>query len=807
MRAFWQNRRSLVVALWTLVCATSWPAASPFADPRPVVRIGVVLDGPWERNEEIVGQFQQEILELLSGEFDVRFPLESKRTDDWTASGVRGALSSLLDDSGVDMVLALGVLGSNCACLRGALPKPVLAPVVLDAELQGLPQKDGTSGVKNLSYTAFPNPIRRHLELFQQIVPFRKLALLTTPYYMEALQGIRTRFPAVTREMGVGLQVIVVEQTASGALVKIEPDVDAVYLTPLLHLPPSEFDRLVQGLIEKRLPSFSLLGRSEVERGVFAGVNGDDLFPRLARRVALNVHRILLGEEAGTLPFAFPPRERLCVNMATARAIRVWPPFSVLGEAELIQEEPHPAVRRISLFDAVQEAVRSNLDLAEKESVVAAGVEEVRKARARLLPSIELRAAGRILDEDRAESSFGAEAERKAEAAAVLSQTLFSEPAWAALSIENRLQEARELERDDRRLNVALEAAAAYLDLLRAKTFERIEKENLRLTRSNLELAQVRQSIGISGPAELYRWESEIARSRQAVLKAVSRREQAERALNRILHRPLAEPFRTEEIDLDDSRLATSDPRLAQMLSTPWHLETFRDFLVAEGLAASVELRRAEAAVAAAARRLDSARRAWWAPNLGLQAEVSRTLAEGGSGKEGPSIPGIGSGRIPQADDTDWSLGFRASLPLFEGGARLAEQEQAALELRRLETQRDALRERVEQRIQSALLKAEASFPSISLSRGASEAARRNLELVTDAYSRGVVSILDLLDAQNASLVADQVAANSVYDFLADLMEMQRATNRFDFFLSHEDRKAWFERLERFVAQRRREGS
>lgn len=797
--------RSLILALGILVCAVPCMSVDAAGGARPAVRIGVVLDGPWARNEEILGVFQQEIVDLLSGEFDVMFPPESRRTDGWTAAGVRAALSRLLDDPGVDLILALGVLGSNCACLRAELAKPVLAPFVLDAELQGLPQKDGASGVKNLSYTAFPNPIRRHLEVFRQIVPFRKLALFTTPYYMEALQGIRTRFPSVAGEMGISLQIVVVETSVDQALGRVDPDVDAVYLTPLLHLPLSEFDKLVHGLIEKGLPSFSLLGRSEVERGVFAGLNADDLFPRLARRVALNVQRILLGEEAGTLPFAFPPRERLCVNMATAQAIRVWPPFSVLGEAELIQEEPPGAARRISLFDAVQEAVRSNLDLMERERAVVAGAEEVRKARARLLPSLELEASGRILDADRAEASFGAEAERKAQAAAVFSQALFSEPLWAALTVEKNLQQARELERDERRLDVAYEAAATYLDLLRAKTFERIEKETLRLTRSNFELAQVRQSIGISGPAELYRWESEIAKSRQAVLKAVSRRQQAEQALNRILNRPLAEPFVTEEIDLQDSRLATSDPRLAQMVSTPWHLETFRDFLVAEGLAASVELRRAEAAVAAAARRLDSARRAWWAPTVGVRAEVSRTLAEGGAGRQGPSIPGIGSGLVPQADDTDWSVGFRASIPLFEGGARLAEQEQAAQELRRLETQKDALLDRLEQRIQSALLRTEASFPSIGLSRSASEAARRNLELVTDAYSRGVVSILDLLDAQNASLVADQVAANSVYDFLLDLMELQRATNRFDFFLRPEDREAWFERLEAFMRQRRRE--
>jgi len=82
----------------------------------------------------------------------------------------------------------------------------------------------------------------------------------------------------------------------------------------------------------------------------------------------------------------------------------------------------------------------------------------------------------------------------------------------------------------------------------------------------------------------------------------------------------------------------------------------------------------------------------------------------------------------------------------------------------------------------------------------AADAAHRNLELVSDSYERGVVSILDLLDAQNAALVSDQVAANSVFDFLIDLMEVQRAAVNFDFFLSAADRAAWFERLERFFA-------
>ena len=111
-----------------------------------------------------------------------------------------------------------------------------------------------------------------------------------------------------------------------------------------------------------------------------------------------------------------------------------------------------------------------------------------------------------------------------------------------------------------------------------------------------------------------------------------------------------------------------------------------------------------------------------------------------------------------------------------------------------------AAKERIEQRIRSTLQVANVSYAGIQLADDAAKAAHKNLNLVTESYSRGVVSIIELLDAQNAALVADQTAANAVYDFLIDLMEVQRAVGMVDFFMTEEDQKDWFERLDAFFA-------
>ena len=84
------------------------------------------------------------------------------------------------------------------------------------------------------------------------------------------------------------------------------------------------------------------------------------------------------------------------------------------------------------------------------------------------------------------------------------------------------------------------------------------------------------------------------------------------------------------------------------------------------------------------------------------------------------------------------------------------------------------------------------------LAADAAGAARRNLALVTDAYEQGVLSILDLIDAQNAALVAEQSAATAVYDYLIDLMDAHRASGRFGLFMEPAELAAFTDRLRAF---------
>lgn len=777
--------------------------------PRPVT-ISFIMDGPWDRNDQILQLFQEEISHLLEGEFQPSFPQDKTLTSDFTMEGIKKSLNRMLRDNDVDMVVALGPLVSTAAVSAAPLPKPVIAPFVVSNWMTGQELGYVTSAIDNLAYLIVPDVMERDAKIFLEIVPFKTLAVLLPRAFSQAIPHDHTPDYEAIQALGVTtIEQVYVDDDAGELLDRIPPGVDAVYIVPLMTLNDAEFDELVKRLIERKIPSFSQLGRMDVERGILAGLSTDALIDQRARRVALMVQRILIGDRPEDIPVAISTEQRLSINMATARAMGVSPSWDVLNEAELVDESRIDIGRRVSLGGVMREAMSANLDLQARSYEVTAGGQRVKEARANLLPQVDLSAEGVVIDEDRAASSFGQRAEQTYSGSAGFSQLLFGERALSNLGVQGHIQRGREHEFEAARLDVALGAALAYLNVLSARAIERIEKENLKLTRENLERARVRSAVGSAGPAEVFRWEAEMAQRRSDAIRANARRNISEVALNRVIHHPLEEPFLPEEADMEDPDLLL---RLAPPSVYADNRENFRllrKFMVEEALAISPDLKLIEAAMAAQERALKSQGWRYYLPTVALQGSVEGIFEEKGAGSDGgfdfSAIPiefAALAGLFPEApDNTNWQIALTASVPLFRGGGHFAERIRTSEELKKLKLERAALVETIELQVRSALHQTGASYASIELTREAADAAKKTLEVVRDAYSRGVVSILDLLDAQKTALVTEQAAAIAIYEFLADYMRVQRAVGRFDVFTPDEVKRQTVERLERYVLE------
>ncbi len=758
--------------------------------PRPVMTVGLLLDGPPQRGDA-ADRFKAEVTEMLGCVYDVRF---DQRQGDWTLSGIRRAMDTLLSAPKVDAVVTVGLIGSIDACRRASLKKPVIAARVVDSELLGLPRSGNGSGVSNLVYIAAGNPLTRDLNKFQEMRPFTRLAFVANGSTVDAMKGMKIDLAQEFKKRGLDVRVVPATGDTAATLAAIAPDTEAVYYGPMTHLSTEQFAALANGVNARRLPSFSMMGLEDVKNGALATLVPDGELRRLARHVANYLQRIVTGVPAGELPVEFKLGEALALNMETARAIGWSPAWKLTAEADLLNEEPAGAAREYNLVSGVQAALSGNLDLSEKERSLRASAQNVPAATANLLPQVDAKTLATSISKELA-SSF--QPERLWTGSIVVNQLVYDEMAHANVEIQQRLQEGLEHEYDEFELDIIQLAADAYFNVLRAKAFESIQRANLHKTRANLEIARVREEAGVAGPGEVYRWEAQAAQNRIDVINAGSLRRAAEFQFNRVLNRPEQESFRLNEVGVNEDILLTGEKDMVAFLADPARFEQFCNFAVEQGLREAPELKQIDSGIQAGSRLYTARLRKYYVPTVGVQAEMKYKLYAGGKGTESTLFSGL----IPGTPEESLTVGVQGSLPLYTGGKRKAERIQAKESLASLKIKRAAVAQKLEQRIRTAAEMAHASYTNVAESRTAAEAAAKSLDLVTIGYGRGVVNVTDLLDAQTASHSADLGASATVYNFMLALMELYRSVAVVGFLEPAERRSQWVGDLKAWCAQ------
>jgi outer membrane protein TolC len=300
----------------------------------------------------------------------------------------------------------------------------------------------------------------------------------------------------------------------------------------------------------------------------------------------------------------------------------------------------------------------------------------------------------------------------------------------------------------------------------------------------------------VANSGEVYRWETALANSRAEAISTNALRNVTEIELNRVLYRPLEQPFATEEFGMDDPDVLRYNTGVLVYVDNPYSFKVLRNFLVEDGLGASPELKALDAAIAARKRAFDSSTYRFFSPDLVLFGSIDHMFWRDGSGADRNPIQGL-----PTQDDTNWAVGVELQFPLLTSGERVFNRRQDSEELVRLRTERQAVAQIVEQRIRSSLHEMGAAYANIRQNRLAAEAAQKNLDLIVEEYSMGTVSILNLLDAQASAFSAELQANDAVYDFLIKLMRVERSIGQFYFFASQEEIDSIGERFDRYLEE------
>jgi putative tryptophan/tyrosine transport system substrate-binding protein len=250
----------------------------------------------------------------------------SKRVSDFTAEFLRRH---------VDVILTYG---SAAAVLKQATTTiPIVLAVAFDPVSAGLVSSLARPGgnVTGISIQQ-PELIGKRLELLREVIPqLRRLAIMADANYAPPmLEAERVRAAAHALDLEAARLEIWRSEEIAPAFEAIRGKADALYVVSDALIAANR-TLIITLALSARLPTI-LSYRDYVEAGglMSYGPNYADLF----RRAADMVDKILRGTKPGDIPIEQPTKFELVINLATARAIGLTVPPTVLARADEVIE-------------------------------------------------------------------------------------------------------------------------------------------------------------------------------------------------------------------------------------------------------------------------------------------------------------------------------------------------------------------------------------------------------------------------------------------------------------------------------------
>jgi len=763
-----------------------------FSAPKEL-NIGVIFDGNSYINDQLLALFQQNIEEVLNGRRTIVLKPENILKGDWSKETIVKNIETLNSNDNIDLILSFSFVTSNTFLSNKDLKKPIVYPFIIDVKVEKIVEnlKNNQNAKKYFSYTKLPYDISQDLKVFNSIRPFKKLILITNPLYKELFTKIinNSKYKSMT-------EVKVIKEGEVKKFLKelkIEnPKTTSVYYAINNQLGIDEFRELTNGINEKKLASFSISGELAIKNGVLATLVNRNEFKTVSRRTALNIERLIIGKKsAHSLNKFINIQKELTINEDTLKKIGLYLDWSILDEVNMYSDkEKVDNSNNYTLKRAIDEAIEKNLDIIAQVRSVEAKEEDIKTAVREFLPKLNLSASGSWIDKDRAEASLGIFKQKSIIGEATVTQLIYADKAFANKSIKESVRNMDKYKLVQIKEDIAKDSAYIYLNLLSIRAYINILKDNLKLSKKYLRMAKLRKRIGVKGPGDIYRWESKVATDRKSLLDMKNNEKVASIVFNRLLHRELEAEINLDEVKVNSEGLITSYFDI-KFIKTKHDFKLFRNVLVKIGLRNSSEIKQLESAINAKKRYKTSVNRGFWAPTVALQGKASYNIW---SDTPDSNIP---PGLIPTQDKLNWSIGLLVNLDLFDGAKKMSESTKTKKEILQLYAQKSSIMQKLEEQVRAASFKTGVSFKGIALSNEARDASEKTLNLVEDAYAKGVVDNITLLDIQTTRNNAHQAAISAKYQFLADLINLQRTLGKVNFILTEEGSKEFKEEIEK----------
>ena len=715
-----------------------------------------VFDGPSDKNTQIMEQFKKAITVSTAPEYKASFPKENVFVGNWTEAGAKKVANQALN-SNATMVVSLGWFVSE------ALNKtPNRNKFVLTIDQYGL---------RDLGDNFF-NPVQQNIKginLFAKVVPFKKGVVLMNENFYKTKKDWNAY--AKSKLPNLNLTVIPVNNNIEPTIAKLD-NYDAVIVTPLFNLSTEKRQALYNAINAKKLPSYSTLGKEDVEMGILMGTGAYDLDRKISEATSFNIKSVLAGNTPKPRQVQFYEDELLFVNKDTAGDIGYKPHLRIMYTAEVISNRKPETMSLADVFDKLYE---SNLDIERKKLLVKAARRSAVSAALRYLPTATVTLGYQSYNDGFAESAKLLYPKETGVFKLGMEQILYSPALVTNILIKKKSLDFSKYEEFMTEQNMGIDVAMLYIDTLLLQNRIKVQKDYVRESRENLAMARVREKMGYCGQEESLRWASELNKHEQRLLDMSADLKNIKVQISKLLYQDQSKDFELVPIKATDSTFLTSEINIINYIAHEQGLEQLIQVLANGAYHASPEL--AKLRTAQKMKKIEMAMyvQKFVLPDAKLQLEYTTLPGRHFSSDFTIDLGPLGSKTIPHSNKDSVYFGIFAQWKPIEGGTKFAEIARTRAELDELKKYEDEVRTQIEEEVRHHVNKAVAGYFSIDKNYKAMFASQENYSKVKSQYLAGKVPVSQLIDAQQIYLESKEKAINSQFTFFKDVFWIQRA--------------------------------
>ena len=749
------------------------------------VELAFVFDGPSDKNEEVLKVFQKTITRSLLPDYKAVFPKELIYTGDWTNEGAIKVSEKALS-SRARMVISLGYMSSTY--YEGKQNKKKYVVTIDQYGLRDFGDK-------------FFNPVQQSANdfvTFKKLVPtIQKTAILMNENFYKSNKNWKTSISKKLQEKNcnIDFMIVPVNSNVSASINNIPSDVDSVFVTPLFNLTTDQRKELYQTLSDRKLPTFSSVGREDVELGAMLGTSTADADKKLAQATSFSIYGVLHGNEVKNEKIPFYDENIIYYNADSGEKVGYIPPLRLLNNATTISNKALPTYDLGSLINALDEG---NLDMQRKKYLISAAKRSVASAYLRYLPTFRMDLGYQKYNDDYAES-YSDVPRHVGMFTMALDQVIYSPDLVSNIILKHKKLKFDKAEHALTKANIEYQIANLYIDTLMLANAIKIQEEFVQETRGNYAMARVREKTGKCGYEEVLQWAGQVSEAEKKLLSMKADYKNLKIQISKLLNKDQKEDFTFKPMTAADKSFFTSDLNIIDHVRNPQKLGLFTDMLVDEVIYLSPETTKLKAAIAMKKTEMGNFAQKFVLPSAKLSLEYGsqfdRSLPYEYIGHRqlqpyGPyGSPWLG------LDKTSGRILIAAQWKPFEGGHKIAEIARAKSELNELNTYMEEVKTEIEMQVRSVVNRAISKYFIIEKSYKSMFAQAENYETVKSKYLMGKVPVSQLHDAQNMYFDSKLDALNSQYEFFKELIWVQRGLLSVNWENASDEAKKWIKSI------------